>query len=218
MLARGANINHKCKKGSTPFFCSAKQEPTALFLLNQLVSRKFPTDQIDQERYNGKTVLRQAVYGGHVEVVKALLDLPGVEERINKVDANRERSPLHMAALMGHEKVVELLLHRGAKVTSDRKGKTPLTLCCDRWILDLKRCREAVCLSLLEADPNLASTESGALFAAASTGSANATQKLIDLGANPSMADDHGWKPIHAARLHGHTAVVEILQHGGRSM
>lgn len=53
---------------------------------------------------------------GHVEIVRALLDAGEDPSRYNPVGSHSHSTPLHQAALAGHEDVVRLLIERGAKL------------------------------------------------------------------------------------------------------
>jgi hypothetical protein len=53
---------------------------------------------------------------GHVEIVRALLDAGEDPSRCNPVGFHSHSTPLHQAALAGHEDVVRLLVERGAKL------------------------------------------------------------------------------------------------------
>ena len=53
---------------------------------------------------------------GHVEIVRALLDAGVDPSRYNPVGFHSHSTPLHQAALAGHEDVVQLLVERGAKL------------------------------------------------------------------------------------------------------
>ena len=53
---------------------------------------------------------------GQVEVVRLLLDTGEDPNRYNPIGFHSHSSPLHQAALAGHDKVVRLLIERGARV------------------------------------------------------------------------------------------------------
>ncbi|MGA2217253.1 MAG: ankyrin repeat domain-containing protein [Terracidiphilus sp.] len=53
---------------------------------------------------------------GHVEIVRLLLDAGEDPNRYNPVGCHSHSTPLHQAALGGHEQVVRLLVERGAKL------------------------------------------------------------------------------------------------------
>jgi ankyrin repeat protein len=73
----------------------------------------------DECLVGGKTVLHWAVYGGHVEVVRMLLDLASerydgdVAKVLSALD-DRHQTSLHMATLMGRVDIARILLEAGA--------------------------------------------------------------------------------------------------------
>jgi len=58
-------------------------------------------------------------------------DIKGIKKIIDKVNVNCEdydkRTPMHLAASEGYYSIVELLLTKGALISEDRWGNTPLT-------------------------------------------------------------------------------------------
>jgi ankyrin repeat protein len=53
---------------------------------------------------------------GHIEIVKALLDAGEDPNRYNPLGCHSHSTPLHQAALAGHEDLVHLLVERGARL------------------------------------------------------------------------------------------------------
>jgi hypothetical protein len=60
--------------------------------------------------------LALAAQFGRVEIVRALLDAGEDPDRYNPVGCHAHSTPIHQAALAGHEPVVRLLVERGARV------------------------------------------------------------------------------------------------------
>lgn len=60
--------------------------------------------------------LALATQHGHFEIVRLLLDAGGDPNRYNPVGCHSHSSPLHQAALGGHDAVVRLLVERGARL------------------------------------------------------------------------------------------------------
>jgi len=72
----------------------------------------------------GMNPLLWAAWGGHVEIVKLLLD-KGAD--VNLPDSGTKITPLHMAVNEGHVEIVRLLISRGSKINAqDLTGGTPL--------------------------------------------------------------------------------------------
>jgi hypothetical protein len=53
---------------------------------------------------------------GHIEIVRLLLDVGEDPNRYNPVGGHSHTTPLHQAALGGHQEVVRLLVERGARL------------------------------------------------------------------------------------------------------
>jgi hypothetical protein len=53
---------------------------------------------------------------GHLEIVRSLLDAGEDPNRYNPVGFHSHSTPIHQAALAGHDKLVQLLVERGARV------------------------------------------------------------------------------------------------------
>lgn len=60
--------------------------------------------------------LTLAAMFGHVEIVRMLLDAGEDPDRYNPIGAHAHSTPLHQAALAGHERVVQLFVERGARL------------------------------------------------------------------------------------------------------
>jgi hypothetical protein len=60
--------------------------------------------------------LALAAQFGHVEIVRALLDAGEDPDRYNPAGFHSHSTPLHQAALAGHDAVTRLLVERGARV------------------------------------------------------------------------------------------------------
>lgn len=74
----------------------------------------------------GETPLHRAALGGHLDIVRLLVD-SGAD--VNATNTEHGSTPLHDAASKGHTQVVDVLLASGAAVdVKTRRGFTPLHL------------------------------------------------------------------------------------------
>ena len=103
---------------------------------NLVAVKKYVNDggDINAKRNGINTALYAAAYNGKLDVVKYLLDQPGID--INLGEPNRKITPLHIAVIRGHTEVVESLLRAGADTNArDYAGRTPLELAGDNSII-----------------------------------------------------------------------------------
>ncbi len=76
-------------------------------------ARRMLPDAAPEDRHRAFALASQF---GHVEIVSLLLDAGEAPNRYNPLGCHSHSTPLHQAALAGHEEVVRLLVERGARV------------------------------------------------------------------------------------------------------
>ena len=70
------------------------------------------------------SVLREAVKSNKIEEVQELI-ANGID--VNEVSTNLQQTALHLAAGLGHDQILELLISNGGHIDAkDKKGHTPL--------------------------------------------------------------------------------------------
>lgn len=117
-------------------------------------------------------------------------------------------SPLWIAAQMGHDHIVRLLLKNGAQVDAVRcDGATPLFKAAHKGY-------SAVVNELLKHRPNLGLLPNGesALHAAAMFGHLPVVKQLVAAGSDISWKNQEGFTPLQVARQEKYCAVVEYLE------
>lgn len=83
-------------------------------------------DRVNRQDQFGSLLHYAAYYGLHDCVYKLLVAGADVNLRARN---NKQRTPLHLAALMGNREAVESLVINGASIEAvDQEGKTPLQL------------------------------------------------------------------------------------------
>jgi ankyrin repeat protein len=139
----------------------------------------------------GLTPLCAAASNGHVNIVKLLLPLPGVNVNCQMT--------LNQAAQKGYAKVVELLLEAGA---SNADGSFECAL--------LKACvngHTKVVKVLLKHVTNLGPQ---LLLESSALGFVDIVELLLSHQCSPN-ADDHGDFPLYHAARHGNVKIVQLL-------
>jgi ankyrin repeat protein len=150
-----------------------------------------------------------AVKSGDAALVKKLVaENPKL---VGLKDTGFGATPLHWAALKGHDAVVEALLAAGANASApNREGETPLEVA--------ERAKKASTVAILRRGGGTGGTTSlEGIFAAARDGDVQRVNALItkDPAAVNTKDARFGATPLHWAALKGHEAVVDLLLANG---
>ncbi|TVU00350.1 hypothetical protein EJB05_54245 [Eragrostis curvula] len=155
----------------------------------------------------GETPTLLAVFSGSVPVLKYILDCGGDPA----MATSRGSTPLHEAAELGHCEAARLLLSKGVPVDPLNHRGTPLHLA-------VAKGQDGTAKVLPEhgadagADVNFKSPSGpSALMMAVDDQLTDIVKFLLDVGADPNIADHHGRIPIMYAAGSGHRELVEIL-------
>lgn len=128
-------------------------------------------------------------------------------KELNKFDGNNE-TPLQIAARLGYEEIVEILLEAGSS-TDARKEERDTAL-----HLATEKNHIKIVTLLVNAGANVdIQNEDGrtALHIAADDGKLEITRLLCDAGAYVDLQDHWGYTALHMAAMIGHEDVVGIL-------
>jgi ankyrin repeat protein len=184
---------------------------------------------------DGETALQVAQRAGRPEVVALLRpagpftasggifdavkrgDVPGVKQLltekpdlVNLKDTGFGATPLHWAALKGHDAVVEVLLAAGANATAtNRDGETPLQVA--------ERAKRTGAVAILRRSGGGGGGAAADIFDAARSGDVQRVNALVTQDPSVVNAKDprFGATPLHFAALKGHEAVVDLLLASG---
>ena len=167
----------------------------------------------------GCTTLHLAVQGGHIDLVRLLLDHGAGAKNKNKNKASNEVqggwTPLHMAAQENHLDVLQLLLERGVVNADqpDENSRSPLYIAAEFGHADAVQ----ILLKHGEIDVNQPDKDHRtALYAASWQGHFDVVQILLEQGsADINQSDNSNRAPLQAAAQFGHAGVVRfLLEHG----
>ena len=151
------------------------------------------------------TPLIAASYGGHAEVVGALI---GGGAEIETTDENG-LAPLHAACLLGHVEVIKAILGAGAHVDkATPSGFTALMFAADHGHVEALRVLIASGARINQGDLD----GETALMGASNNGQANSVGFLLAAGANAHIRSVKGNTAMKFAVNNKHHAVVELLQ------
>ncbi|KAK7922107.1 hypothetical protein WMY93_009009 [Mugilogobius chulae] len=218
LIARGANIEHRDKKGFTPLILAATAGHVGVVevLLDkggdiEAQSERTKDTPLSLACSGGGRSL--AASGGYVNIIKILLNA-GAEIN-SRTGSKLGISPLMLAAMNGHVPAVKLLLDMGSDINAqiETNRNTALTLACFQG-------RAEVVSLLLDRKANVehrAKTGLTPLMEAASGGYAEVGRVLLDKGADvnappvPSSRDT----ALTIAADKGHYKFCELLINRG---
>lgn len=163
---------------------------------------------LDPRDSSGGTFLHRAVRQGHYSVLTVLLNQGKWD--INGRDGNSQ-TPLHLAAIGNYEKMLKLLLHKGASsAMTTNKGDSALHLALGR-----KGCYGVVQTLLDErayADINQTNARGRtALHAACEQGEPHVIQLLLKMCPDLSIRDHEGYTPFTTAQNFGRVKAMQLL-------
>ncbi|KAL7917104.1 ankyrin repeat-containing domain protein [Trichoderma austrokoningii] len=160
----------------------------------------------DGRHSTASTSLMQAVLGGHIEIVKILLDrIPGMPLQAEHYG---NANVLSLAASRGLVDIAKLLIAAGAKVNAitDRQET------CLHSAAEAGHHEMVQLLLQNNAYPDLACLRGGSTpLHLATKGGHKATVRVLAAVAFVNATDDLGRTPLHVACLDGHDAVVSAL-------
>ncbi|CAH0553399.1 unnamed protein product [Brassicogethes aeneus] len=203
LLSRGADIEHRDKKGFTPLILAATagHEKVVEILLNR------NADIEAQSERTKDTPLSLACSGGRYEVVELLLNRNANKEHRNVSDY----TPLSLAASGGYVNIIKLLLSHGAEInsrTGSKLGISPLMLAA------MNGHTAAVKLLLdMGSDINaqIETNRNTALTLACFQGRHEVVSLLLDRKANVEHRAKTGLTPLMEAASGGYVEVGRVL-------
>ncbi|CAD5123429.1 DgyrCDS11779 [Dimorphilus gyrociliatus] len=207
LLQRGANIEHKDKKGFTPLILAATAgHAEVVDILNN-----HGADMEAQSERTKDTPLSLACSGGRMEVVEYLLSKGANKEHRNVSDY----TPLSLAASGGYVNIIRLLLSHGAEInsrTGSKLGISPLMLAAMNG-------HTAAVKLLLEmgSDINaqIETNRNTALTLACFQGRHEVVKLLVERKANIEHRAKTGLTPLMEAASGGYVEVGQVLlDHG----
>uniref|UniRef100_A0A8D8UUR8 Ankyrin repeat and KH domain-containing protein 1 n=1 Tax=Cacopsylla melanoneura TaxID=428564 RepID=A0A8D8UUR8_9HEMI len=203
LLSRGADIEHRDKKGFTPLILAATagHDKVVDILLNHVA------DMEAQSERTKDTPLSLACSGGRYEVVELLLTRGANKEHRNVSDY----TPLSLAASGGYVNIIKLLLTHGAEInsrTGSKLGISPLMLAA------MNGHTAAVKLLLdMGSDINaqIETNRNTALTLACFQGRHEVVSLLLDRKANVEHRAKTGLTPLMEAASGGYVEVGRVL-------
>ena len=240
----GADIGIIDVEGKTAlhFAATSSSSPPGK-LLSALVNMKTrgSSSVLCWQDYDGRQPLHLAVTSANPDMVAAIIKQPSC--MINALD-QRDRTPLHYAAIQGQEDIARLLLEAGAKSdTLDEAGASAGHLAvqsgdektisvfieknqCQQldsqkrtplmWAVALER---VAIVKILRCDPDTRDKMGySALHIAVSNNVPSCIQPIIGLGADINIRNDEGETPVMLASMMGHEVILASLLKAGAAI
>lgn len=203
LIKRGANIEHRDKKGFTPLILAATagHEKVVEALINCGAELEAQSERTKD------TPLSLACSGGRYEVVELLLKVGANKEHRNVSDY----TPLSLAASGGYVNIIKLLLNNGAEInsrTGSKLGISPLMLAAMnghtaavRLLLDMGS----------DINAQIETNRNTALTLACFQGRHEVVSLLLDRKANVEHRAKTGLTPLMEAASGGYIEVGRVL-------
>ncbi len=179
------------------FFVAIRQNDASA--ITALLQRGFDPNTLDP---NGVSGLMMALREDALRCVQVLIEWPQTDIDLRNAD---DESPLMMAALKGHLRIVQQLVEKGADI--NKPGWAPLHYAASSGHLETM-------VFLLENSAYIdAESPNGTtpLMMAAQYGSTAAVKLLIDEGADPTIKNQQGLSALDFATNGSRPDAVEIL-------
>jgi len=169
-------------------------------VIGLFINHSFPSDARFDE---GETKLHLAVRMNNEDLVKQCL-----EEISADIRADRNITPLMLAAALGYSRIVTLLLEHGANPDIRNAAQQTALHCalCEK--------QESIVLQLIPAMKNLNSQDRDgdtALIQSATRGLKKAMSLLLKMGVTLDMRNEKGLNALHHAALFGHEPCAALL-------
>ena len=213
LLQRGADVNQYSQRDSVALFEAVDNGDIETVAL--LLSRKdLDLNAIHPRRYN-RTALMLAAQNGKLQIVNALLDLPGIKVDTKDMEGN---TALSLATITGQPDVVTALLrHEKIDINSQNSlGSTALILAATA-VGGRKEALARILIAtyLLDrgADSTVRDHEGGGtvLLRAVDAGNEVMVKLLLDYSADINIRDDLDRGLLHSAAIDGYEGIVQLL-------
>jgi len=194
-----ADVKEKDKHGKTVLIWLA-DEMRDLALAERVIDAGCPIDAIDDRDIEGYSAL-------HIAVTPPSGSEKGADPMA--VDDNKA-TPLHLASGSGSLVMIEALVARGAKVTRDAQGSTPLFYCLSTHDKDTKLWDRLIALGCGIDDQNDSKTTP--IMEAQVCWNPAGVKHFIAKGANLGLKDDEGKTVLERARDLKQAKIIPLLE------